>query len=265
MILPLIYMKYLLVIILSMNSLSILAQDSLATVYFYRGGKFAGSFVGYDLRHNGQIIGRVKTNTVITYRCPAGLQSFSGITESESSIKFETKAGESYFVECGIAVGVVVGRPSFRLASPSQAKKDIEKIDKSIAIQLPIIEVKSPQVSDTVRALTNLFQRKRKGGTTRAIVFGAIGVGTLIGTIAYKPSNVTINQGSSGVQTIPLSSSPPAINYVLIGFSTIMTISGISQVNHYSTANLEVLLADYKAGKPLPLRIKSKLKSKDFK
>ncbi len=258
-------MKQLIFLLLSISSLSIQAQDSLATVYFYRGGKFAGSFIGYDLLHNGQVIGRIKSNTIIAYQCPAGQQLFSGITESESSIKVEVVAGEIYFVECGIAAGVVVGRPSFRLTSPAQAKRQIEKIDKSVAAKLPAIVAKPPLVSDTVRALTNMFQRKRKGGTTRAILFGTIGTAMLIGTVAYKPNSVTINQGSSGSQTIPVSSGPPAINYVLVGFSTIMSISGISQVKHYSSANLEVLLADYKSGKPLPKRIKGKLKRKDFK
>ncbi len=258
-------MKYLFAFILSVNSLAILAQDSLATVYFYRGGKFAGSFVGYDLRHNGQVIGRVKTNAVITYRCPAGLQIFSGTTEGESSIKFETKAGEFYFVECGIAVGVVVGRPSFRLASPDQAKKEIGKIDKTINVPLPAAEILPPHVSDTVRALTNLYQRKRKGGTARAVVFGILGTASLIGTVTYKESSVTINQGSSGSQVIPVSSGPPVGNYVFVGFCAIMTFSGISQTNNFSAENLELVVNDYKAGKPLPQRVKRFLKKKDFK
>lgn len=254
-------MKYLLALILFLNSLALLAQDSLATVYFYKGSKFAGYLAGYDLRHNGKVIGRVKSGEVITYRCAAGLQVFSGTTESESSIKFETKAGEVYFVECGLATGVVVGRPSFRLASPAQAKKEIEKIDKTINVPLPAAEILPPHVSDTVRALTNLYQRKRKGGTARAVVFGILGTASLIGTVTYKESTVTTNQG----QVIPVSSGPPAINYVFIGFCSVMTFSGISQANNFSAENLELVVNDYKAGKPLPKKVKRFLKKKDFK
>ncbi len=259
-------MKHLIMLFLSISSLSSQAQDSLATVYFYRGGKFAGSFVGYDVKHNNQVIGRVTSNSVLKYRCTAGMQKFIATTESQNSILINVKAGETYYVECSVAIGVVVGRPSFRQVSSLQAQKEIQKIDASLASQLTLTQIETPQELDTVRALSNLFERKRKGGTARAIVFGAIGVGALIATAAYKPSTVTINQGSSGSQTIPVGSdSPPAINYVLIGFSTLMTISGITQTKDFSSENLELLLNDYKSGKQLPPRIKRMLKAKDFK
>ena len=101
------------------------AQDSLATVYFYRASKFAGSFIGYDVKHEDNIIGRVKSGSIVTYRSKAGTQLFSAKTESESSIKLTLSAGEVYFIECSLAVGVLVGRPTFRQASNLQAKNDI--------------------------------------------------------------------------------------------------------------------------------------------
>lgn len=243
----------------------LLAQDSLATVYFYRASKFAGSFVGYNLKHNDKVIGRVKSGSLLTYRCPPGLQVFSATTESEASIKIDIVAGETYYIECGIAVGLLVGRPSFRQASALLAKADIEKLDKVVAASLPATALSGNASADTIRALTNLFQRKRKGGTTRAVVFGALGLVSAIGTAGYKPSTVTINQGSAGTQTIETSSGPPAINYVFIGFSAIMVVTGITQTSNYSTQKLDVLLNSYKEGNPLPATIKGKLKKKDFK
>jgi hypothetical protein len=44
-----------------------------------------------------------------------------------------------------------------------------------------------------------------------------------------------------------------------------MTFSGISQTNNFSAENLELVVNDYKAGKPLPQRVKRFLKKKDFK
>ncbi len=255
----------LLVVFISVTNL-LHAQDSLATVYFYRSGKSGRSFTEYDIKHNDKVIGQIKSGTVITYRSQPGVQIFSAITESESSIKLILAAGKVYFVECSLAVGVLVGRPSFRLASNLQAKMEINKIDSALAATIPAGIVASPQLSDTVRALRNLYQRKRHGGTARAIVFGILGGSSLIGTLNYKPSTVTVNQGSSGNQTIPVgSSSPPAINYVFIGFSAIMVGTGISQVGKYSTKNLDDLLSSYEKGKPLPEIVKSKLKKKDFK
>jgi Protein of unknown function (DUF2846) len=258
-------MKYILALILLVNSLGILAQDSLATVYFYRGGKFAGSFVGYDLKHNNQVIGKVTSNTVVKYRCSAGMQKFIATTESQNSILIEVKTGETYYVECSVATGVVVGRPSFRQVSSLQAQKEIQQIDPSLVSQLTLTQIETPQELDTVRALSNLFERKRKGGTARAVVFGVLGVASLVGTLSYKESTVTINQGSSGTQVIPVSSGPPVGNYVFVGFCAIMTFSGISQTNNFSAENLELVVNDYKAGKPLPQKVKRFLKKKDFK
>jgi hypothetical protein len=165
-----------------------------------------------------------------------------------------------------LAVGIVVGRPSFRQTFSVEARKKIEKIETTVANTIPNDIEETILSSDTARALHNLFQRKRKGGTARAVVFGILGGASLIGTISYKPDNVVINQGSSGSQTIQVgSSSPPVINYVFIGFSTIMVISGVSQTSKYSSNSLNILLDNYKQGKPLPLAVKSKLKKKDFR
>lgn len=257
--------RYLFIITLFISACQAYGQDSLATIYFYRASKFAGSFVGYNLNHNGGVIGRVKSGSLLTYRCQPGLQVFSATTESESSIKIEVKGGEIYYIECGIAVGVIAGRPTFRQASPLQAKVDIQKLDNTVGSALPDQVLVGNQAADTIRALSNLFLRKRKGGATRAVVFGALGVVSIIGTANYKPSTVTINQGSAGSQTIETSSGPPAINYVFIGFSAIMVLTGIAQNSNYSVQKLDVLVNNYKEGNPLPVNIKRKLKPKDFK
>ena len=169
-------------------------QDSLATVHFYRAGKFAGSFIGYDVKHNDKVIGRIKSGTVVTYRCQPGLQTFTANTESESSFRLAVEAGKTYFVECSLAAGIVVGRPTFRQVFSAEAKKEIGKIDATLAASIPVHVAEPMQPADTARALHNLFQRKRTGGTTRATVFGILGVASLVGTVSYKPNTVTINQ-----------------------------------------------------------------------
>lgn len=241
------------------------AQDTLATVYFYRDGKFAGSFVGYDVWHNGAVIGRIKSNSVVAYRCQPGPQTFKAATEGETSIKLDIRAGQTYFIECGVAIGALVGRPVFRQAFSTEARKAISEIDAAAANSIPSSVVETTHPTDTVRALHNLFQRKRRGGTARAVVFGGLGLISLIGTVTYQPTTVNINQGSAGTQTIQLDSGPPVGNYVFIGFSVIMVITGVTQTSKYSAENLNLLLDTYKQGNPLEAIIKEKLKKKDFR
>jgi hypothetical protein len=240
------------------------AQDSLATIYFYRPDKTAESRAGYDIKLGDALIGRAKPKSVFTYHSESGVKIFKATTESESSFRLTVEAGKTYFVECGIAVGVTVGRPTFRLASGAEAKMEIARIDNSVASLIPA-SVIVIQPSDTVKALQHLFKRKRNGGAARAIVFGVLGLSSLINTIDYKPTTVTINQGSAGTQTIPIDDSPPVGNYIFIGFSTIMVITGANQAANYSTKNLDALIKDYNKRIHLPLKIKNKLKKKDFK
>jgi len=233
------------------------AQDSLATVYFYRGGQVAGFAISYDVKHENKAIGTVGVNSVVMYRAKPGAQIFKANTEGESSVHLNLEAGKTYFVECGIAAGALAGRPTFRQTFSEVARKKITSIDPVIAKTIPFNLVEVIQQSDTTRALQNLFQRKRKGGTTRAVVFGALGIVSLISTTKSQ----TVNAGGQNIDVSPDNTGA----YVFVGFSTIMVITGIAQTSNYSSEKLEALLADYRKGTPLPQKIKGKLKAKDFK
>jgi hypothetical protein len=199
------------------------AQDSLATIYFYRVGKFAGSLVGYDIRQGDQVIGRIKSNSMVAFHGKAGEYTFSAKTESESSIRLILEAGKTYYVECGIAVGVVIGKPTFRQVGTAEAKKEIAAIDATVANSIIVTSGSAPQPSDTIRALHNLFQRKRKGGTTRAIVFGTIGIFGLIN--ASKTSTVTAPNGQ--VFDVSESSTGAYLGVGLSGLIMVLAMSGV--------------------------------------
>lgn len=96
---------------------------------------------------------------------------------------------------------------------------------------------------DTVQALTNLFQRKRSGGKTRAILFSLLG-GSFTGA--------GISSGLVG-------------NFVLAGVCVVFVISGASQAQKYSDARLQQILTDLQNGKPVPPEVAKKLKAKDFR
>jgi hypothetical protein len=235
------------------------AQDSLATVTFYRGAKASEPRVSYDIKLNDAVVGRVKRNSVVTLRAKPGENIFKATTTAESWFRVIAKAGQTYYVECGLGAGTAAGKPTFRLASREEAEKEIARINS-----IPPSKFDDGPQADTIRAINNLFRRKRTGGKARAIVFSVLGMTSLINTVNYQPTTVTIVQ-SNGSQTVPVEDSPPAINYVFIGFSAVMVGTGISQANYFSKTHLESLLKAYENGEHLPAKVKGKLKPKDFK
>ena len=118
---------------------------------------------------------------------------------------------------------------------------------------------------DTIQALTNFYKRKRNGGKARAIVFGILGTASIVGILTNKPEYVDIHQGSAGTQRIQISSGPGPIDFLFAGFSVVMTATGIAQANNYSPENLETFLEQFRINGRIPLKIRSKLKKKDFK
>ena len=183
-------------------------------------------------------------------------------TQSEAAFKIVMERGQTYYIECGLVVVSGTGRPSFRLATKEDALKSMSKIDLAAYDKTPFVVSKASPKDDTIRALQNLYRRKRVGGTVRSIVFGVLAVSALVNTVNYKSTSVTVNGGS---QTIPIDDSPPPGNYIGIGIFTIFTITGFTQIANHTQDKLDALLADYKNGIPLPKKIKSKLKQKDFK
>ncbi|MBS1506526.1 MAG: hypothetical protein JSS79_07770 [Bacteroidetes bacterium] len=202
---------------------------------------------------------------MLEYRCKPGFQIFKATTQSESSFKITLKGHEDYFIECGNAVGTTVERPSFREATRQSALVVISALDKELVNFNPRLALPVRNASDTAMAVAHLFKRKRGGGTARGVVFGLFALTAVVNTINYSPTVVTINQGPSGTQTIPIDSSPPTGNYIGIGLFFVSSISGFHQNSAYSIKRQDALLKSYNAGNHLPEKIIAKLKEKDFK
>ena len=94
------------------------------------------------------------------------------------------------------------------------------------------------QQKDTVRALNNLYTRKRKGGTSRALWFGMFGLASLVGTVS--------------------SDSPDPGNYIFIGLCGIMAGTGLGECKSVRSAinHLEPVLQAYTHGAGLPASVK---------
>jgi hypothetical protein len=219
------------------------AAQEYGTVYFYRSGSLAGAGVNYAIYDDTMKIGKMEAGRVLMYYAKPGSRKFVAKMESQATTLIEVEAGKSYFVECGISVGVLVGNPTMRQVTSQRAVPAIARINPDLKINpAQIADFKMDETAfknDTIRALSNLYERKRKGGNTRGVIFL---VWSIAGLASGEPAALP------GVAVLGL-----------------VSVTGFTQAGKYNGVNLDKTVKDYQDGKPLPLKIKSKFKEKDFR
>lgn len=227
-----------------------LSPDStLATVYFYRPHSPKGIVFSFSMHHNDSLIGRVRDGSVVIYQCAPGVQEFWSETESRTSIFIDMAPGKTYFVRCRMALGTVAAMPSFRQVGPDEAVTNITPLLQEQNAGESVTELyrrremaASHNNIDTLRALNNLYERKRKGGRARGAIFAVVGLGGVIASVA--------NSDPSGLAGVSV--------------AALIAITGYTQAAKYKPLNLQKVLNDYANKGILPEKIKSKLKPKDF-
>jgi hypothetical protein len=100
-----------------------------ATLYIYRPGSFIGAVISYELYKGDQVICRIRNNS----RCQIeieeeGLIELWAKTEKKKTIHIYIVPGQSYYLKCGTAVGVFVGRPEMTIISAEQGESEFAKI-----------------------------------------------------------------------------------------------------------------------------------------
>lgn len=95
-----------------------------AILYVYRTGG-AGALVSYNLSLGDSVICRVtnKFRQKIEVR-KEGTYELWAKTESKASIPIDIKKGRTYYIRCGIGMGVVVGRPTLDLVDHRTGKTE---------------------------------------------------------------------------------------------------------------------------------------------
>ena len=234
--------RYLFTLVILFSSLLIQAQDY-ATVYFYRKASLKGAAINYNIYDDTVLIGKMTPGQVLVYYAKPGTRQFVAKMEAKSSTIMIVESGKTYFVECGVSVGVVVGNPTMRQSTSQRALPVIAKINPNLKIDATnvgnLVMDETQYKSDTLRALSNLYDRKRKGGNTRGVIFLVWGIAGLAqADPAVLPGVVTLGA---------------------------ISVSGFSQAGKYNREKANQAVIDYQNGKPLTAKIKSKFKEKDFR
>jgi len=100
-------------------------------IVFFRAKSLLGTGQWFRVRENGQALGKLSNGAYFVQTEPPGVHTFTASEEPEfkDKLKLEVDPGETYYVEGGLAKGVVIGAaflsPSDR-ASFDKASKDLK-------------------------------------------------------------------------------------------------------------------------------------------
>jgi hypothetical protein len=88
------------------------------TVVFFRPSKFAGGAVSFKVREGDRELGKLSSGSYFQATLPTGAHEFTVHSEAKDVLNLEVEPGETYYVQGGISMGLMVGRPNL---SPSSA------------------------------------------------------------------------------------------------------------------------------------------------
>jgi hypothetical protein len=91
-------------------------QDGKGQIVFFRPSKFAGAAVGFKVREGSTELGKLRSGKYFVASVDPGTHEYTVHSESEDVLTMEVEAGETYYVQGTLTMGVMVGRPNL---SPS--------------------------------------------------------------------------------------------------------------------------------------------------
>ena len=104
-------------------------SDDCALLHIYRPKSMAGMAISYDLHLDNDVVFKVKNNSKTTIRITEeGLIKLWAKTESKVELPVDIQLGNEYYIQCGIKMGLVVGRPTMKIVSSKEGRTQYAKI-----------------------------------------------------------------------------------------------------------------------------------------
>lgn len=85
-----------------------------ATVVFYRPSHFVGGAIGFIVRENTTELGKLRSGKYFTLHVSPGKHTYVVHSEATDQLTIDADAGETYYIEGEIGMGVVVGHPHLK-------------------------------------------------------------------------------------------------------------------------------------------------------
>jgi hypothetical protein len=96
------------------SAVSTNAPAGTATVIFFRPSKFVGGAIGFIVREGGTELGKLRSGKYFVLHVPPGKHTYVVHTETSDELTIDADAGETYYIEGEIGVGVLVGHPHIK-------------------------------------------------------------------------------------------------------------------------------------------------------
>ena len=91
-------------------------QAGKGQVVFFREKKFVGAAMSYKVREGEAELGKLSNGSYLVLEVEPGTHQYYMQGETKDVLTLEVEAGETYYVQGGISMGVLAGRPNL---SPS--------------------------------------------------------------------------------------------------------------------------------------------------
>lgn len=88
-----------------------------ATIVFYRPKKFMGAGVGFKVREGETELGKLRNGKYFVLKVSPGVHEYVVHSETRDVLTLEAEAGQTYYVEGTMGMGVVAARPNLAPAS----------------------------------------------------------------------------------------------------------------------------------------------------
>ena len=93
------------------------AGGATGTVVFFREKKMMGAAIRYKVRENGVELCKLGSGTYCSLQVPVGAHEYVVQTEAKDALKLEVEAGETYYVQASISMGVMAGHANLAPAT----------------------------------------------------------------------------------------------------------------------------------------------------
>lgn len=98
------------------NGLIGTAPEGLGQIVFFRPAKMAGGAIGFKVREGDVELGKLRSGKYFVANVEPGVHEYVVHSEAKDILTMEVEAGETYYVQGTLTMGILAGRPNL---SPS--------------------------------------------------------------------------------------------------------------------------------------------------